>query len=285
MILELGHHGFGSQLIKIISYLYEMKYSDNDINKLVINWKVEEAWNYWDDKSNKDLNVFLYYFKENIFHNIQNSGEKIKKFKYKKYYPQINSFEPDFRKKITKIRKECLIPNDEIQKNINEYLKPYKNKIKVGCHIRGAPIRRFREDGIIEDIQNKDENIIMEEFLDKYLFKIDKLYENFKDKMEVFIFTDNEPTINYLLNKTKNRDYEIKYYKDINRSVRFLRAEIHKNRLNKNREYNQRKHGEEILKELYTMLEMDHFISILPGGNIPKFVINSNDKIIYHNII
>lgn len=279
MILELGHHGFGSQLIKIISYLYEMKHSDNEINKIVINWSVDQAiLYYWDDKSNKELNVFLHYFKENVFHNIQNKIEKVRRFSYKKYYPQINSFEPDFRKKITKIRKECLIPNDETQKKISNFLEPYKNKIKVGCHIRGGPIGRFSK--IIKDINNKNEKTIMKEFLDKYLVKINELYEKFKDNMEVFIFTDNNLTISYLLKKTENRSYNIKYYKDVNRSDRFIGAELHKNRI-----YNKRKHGEEILMELYTMLEMDHFISHQNGGNIPKFVINSNDKIIYHNII
>lgn len=169
----------------------------------------------------------------------------------------------------------------KIQNDIDNFLLPHKDTIKIGCHIRGRPHQEFRFNSDIF-VGCKTENEHMLAYFNRYKVKLDQLIDKIIKEQEdkeqedknisIFIFTDSELPLKYFIDQNNNK-YNLFYYKDILRSSRFFKAEIHKSR-----GVSKDKIGENIIKELFTMNKMDYLISE-PTGNVPIFVLNSNNKI------
>lgn len=278
MHISLGHHGMCSELLKIVSILYEIEYNNLPVNKLTISWSGNSC-TYTNDNSNK--NVFTNFFIESEY-SFKEHKKIVNKFNYKNNIPLLKKY--IIRDKTSSIIQKYLKIIPSIQNNIDLSLDKYNNGIKIGCHIRG---RRYTEFNFSSDIYKdcKSHEQFMITYLNKYEKKIEEIIntleiENSDKNIYVFIFTDNSPSLQYFINKNKDgcNRYKLVYYNDIIKADRFFKAEIHTQK-NKNKDII----GNNIIKELFTMNKMDHFISEL-HGNVPIFVVNSNSKLIHHPI-
>lgn len=263
MSLILSHHGMLAEVNKVVGALYVYEYNHQQNKPFYVLWKMNNCA-YINKNRCKIINVYELYFKQPLLKDAISSN-KVVQGDYRKLQTSYSK-----RKEITYIIDKYIKPIDNIQSQIKHFMCSHENEIKIGCHIRG---RRFSEfDFTNEKIYNKCtcEKDYFKTYMSLYILRINNIIKTLNNKKyQIFIFTDNEPALNYLKQHIKEN---IKYYDSI-RSNRFFKAEIHTNR-NINRE----KCGEDIVKEIFTMLKMNYFISA-KYGNIPLFVVNGNDQI------
>lgn len=270
MSLTLGHHGMLAEINKLVGALYE--YVNGRNPDFYVTWNQDNcAYVNKNQSVAPSINIFNIYFKQPLL-NKSSPGRRIGMGEYRQL---MTSYEK--RNELSLVINKYIKPIDSIQKQINDFLFANNSDVKIGCHIRG---RRFSEFDFSDEERYgscKNEFDYFKSFMEQYVTQIKSVVKvlDSNKTYKIFIFTDNKPALEYLRNIFGDK---LEFYEDIIRSDRFFKAEIHTARGT-----DKYKCGTDIVKEVFTMLKMNYFISA-KYGNIPLFVVNGNDKLIHVSV-